>query len=80
MTEQRSEDVSVIVKVQIPLETTEDVPHMLVYSEDRETVHVFTPVQERFAKELRRTYKGYYMARINGDAVDIGERVADQEW
>lgn len=68
-----------IVKVQLPLGTNEDIPHMLVYNEDR-SVEVYTPVQERFAQELREAHKGFYHATVNDDQVNIGSPAAWQSW
>lgn len=77
-TEHRTSDE--IVKVQLPLSTNEDVPHMLVYNEDK-SIYILTPVQERFAKELKKfPCKGYYKAVVTGDVVDIGQRVKNQDW
>jgi hypothetical protein len=70
-----------IVKVQLPLATNEELPQMLIYTEDKKTIYLTTPVQERFAKELRKfPHKGYYRATLRGIAVEIGQRVKNQPW
>jgi hypothetical protein len=69
-----------IVKVQIPLETNEEEPRMLVYNSDR-SVHKLMPVQERFAKELAGTFKGYYeLLDVTPGAFKFGKRVDAQPW
>lgn len=75
-----SEDrVGQVVKIQLPISTTEEIPQMLVYNEDK-SIYIMTPVQERYAKELKQSYKGYYEAVVTGDVIDIGKRVEDQPW
>jgi hypothetical protein len=70
-----------IVKVQLPLESSEKDPPMLVYSEGKHPIYTMVPVQERFAKELKMfPHKGYYRATLVGDQVTIGPRVKNQPW
>lgn len=70
-----------IVKVQLPLNTTESHPQMLVYSEDRKTIFLYAWAPERFARELKRyPRKGYFRATLHGLIVDIHERVEDRAW
>lgn len=81
MTEVRLSDdrVGQLVKIQLPISTNEDIPQMLIYNEDR-SIYIMTPVQDRYAKELKQSLKGYYEAVVTGDIVDIGKRVEDQPW
>lgn len=71
--------VGQVVKIQLPISITEEIPQMLVYNEDK-SIYIMTPVQDRYAKELKQSYKGYYEAVVTGDVVDIGKRVEDQPW
>jgi hypothetical protein len=70
-----------IVKIQLPLETNADVPHMLIYTKDRSTIYELTPVDERFAKELSKfPHKGFYEASLTPGGFKIGQRVGWQSW
>ena len=69
-----------IVKVQIPLAGSDPNAPALIYNE-RRTVQVFVPVNERFAKDCKETGKAYYRVRMRDeDKVQILERVEDQPW
>lgn len=68
-----------IVKVQMPLDSNVADAPMLIYNKDK-SVYLTVPVQKRFAKELAKYPKGYYRARVEGGVLDIGRRVAPQEW
>jgi hypothetical protein len=70
-----------VVKVQLPLNRSERHPKMLIYSEDRETIHLYAEVTARFARELDRDpRKGYYRATLSGVMLEIHERVEDRPW
>jgi hypothetical protein len=71
---------SLIVKVQLPITTNQEVPHMFIYNKDR-SVELFTPVTERFANELKKfPHKGYYKAVLVKDGVRIGDQIKAQDW
>src|SRR5581483_1543310 len=70
-----------VVKVQLPLNRSEGQPKMLIYSEDRRTIHLYAEVTERYARELDRyPRKGYYRATLSAAMLEIHERVEDRPW
>lgn len=70
---------SFIVKVQVPLCSSEADAPCLVYDRNRQR-QFFMPVDEQFRQDCAATGKAYYRVKVKGDEVTILERVKDQPW
>ena len=70
----------IIVKVQVPLASSEADAPALVYNK-RRTVQFFMPVEPRFKRDCAKTGKAFYRVKLlPDDKVEILERVEDQPW
>lgn len=68
-----------VVKVQLSLESNQRNPPMLIYNQDRSIFCEF-PVEDRLAKELEDTCKGFYYAKVVNGILHIGEPAPWQDW
>ena len=68
-----------IVKVQLPLFSTDPDPLPLVYAENNRHCQN-QRIPGRIYRDLRRSKKGYYEAEYIGGFWEIGKRVEDQSW
>jgi hypothetical protein len=71
-----------IVKVQLPIATNEEAPHMLIYTQDRR-LEFMRPVTEAMATALTKfPHRGYFRMTFNSNRGDweIRDRVEDQGW
>jgi hypothetical protein len=70
-----------IVKVQLPLMTDEEVPQALIYNEDR-SVQFQVPVTDHILKGMDGRFKRYFEAARDEQYVNImfHRPVEDQDW
>jgi hypothetical protein len=69
-----------IVKLQLPLVTTEPVPLALIYNEDR-SYQVQVPVTAEIKRKMKGDVKAFFELHIGpGYEAILGKRVACREW
>lgn len=69
----------VIVKIQLPLHTTEDQPLALIYTEDR-SLHIYAPVTDELKEAVGDDMRAFFSARIVGDQFEVIEKLEEQGW
>lgn len=68
-----------IIKVQWPVATNEDVPKVLIYNQDR-SVEYQTEATPEFSRIMHHKLKAFFFAELKGTIVHIGRRAPWQEW
>lgn len=69
----------VIVKIQIPLRTTEDEPMALIYTEDR-SLDMLAPISDELTEAMDGEALAFFTARIVGDQFEVLEKLEEQGW
>lgn len=72
-------DWIVLVKVQVPVASSEEEPNALVYNEDR-SLYGFAPIEEPLRKAMGERTKGYFFAQSKGKTLRLYGRAANQDW
>jgi hypothetical protein len=70
--------MTTIVKVQLPLATSEPKPKAMIYNKDR-SVHMFTDV-DMVKNKMGKEKKLYFNAIVDGDSLTLLERAPWQSW
>lgn len=68
-----------IVKVQVPLATSEEVPAALLYNKDRH-VQAMVPVTDELLASMAGEKKKFFYARMVGTIINIDGEAPCQDW
>jgi hypothetical protein len=70
---------AMIVKVQLPLASSEVHPKALVYDETR-TIEVQVPITDALRKRMDGSPKRFFEAEVKAGALALGREVEDPGW
>lgn len=68
-----------IVKIQLPMHSTENEPQALIYDQKRK-IHTFTPITKELIERMGNQLKCYFHATFKNGQLSIGDRGEEQDW
>lgn len=69
-----------IVKIQLPMSSTEYEPQALVYDKDKKMIFCTLPISKDLVNRMDGRLKGYFHAILKNGELTIGDGAPEQEW